>query len=139
MEEIKERIQSLDSVQLRSELLRYGEKVGPVTPSTHTLFLNRLAEKIYRAEHPHASTQDAASSRPASDKSDAAAAGIPEAEGKRAAAVTTTPTGGKGTKNGADKEEDCTYYVVTLAEPPNTSTDDAPGTAKSLVFWCRYD
>lgn len=52
MEELLHRVENLDNVQLRTELLKHGDKVGPVTPSTRKVFVSRLAKKLFAIEHP---------------------------------------------------------------------------------------
>ena len=47
MDEIFETVKLLDTAQLRSKLLEIGIKVGPITPTTKSLFQKRLAKAIF--------------------------------------------------------------------------------------------
>ncbi|KAK7457272.1 hypothetical protein BaRGS_00039269, partial [Batillaria attramentaria] len=60
MEEILDRVETLDNVQLRAELLKHGERVGPVTASTRKVFVSRLAKKLYAVDHPGCHAKKAA-------------------------------------------------------------------------------
>ncbi|KAL8583378.1 hypothetical protein ACOMHN_035360 [Nucella lapillus] len=114
MEEIRSKLKSLDNVQLRAELLKQGEKVGPVTPSTREVFLSRLAKKLY-VEHPSSETQETPGSETElSVDKEGVKASDSVADAKEPGGL-STPTGRKGMKNGMERDA-CVYYVVIMAD-----------------------
>lgn len=48
MEEILKEVKNLDAKTLREKLLENGVKVGPIAPSSISLFQRRLANEIFR-------------------------------------------------------------------------------------------
>lgn len=135
MEDIPDRLNILDNVQLRAELLKHGEKVGPVTPTTRSLFLSKLAQKVYAAEHAD-STNTTAASLPGTEKGAKASTATRASSGSEsggvatvaAAALTLTPTGRKAMPESSDeKGEPCVYYVVTLADNSAANASNAGG------------
>lgn len=152
MEDILSRLNRLDNVQLRTELLKHGEKVGPVTDTTRSLFLSKLAAKLYVVEHPESGTENAAASQCGTEPKGAeanVARGISaELEPGVLTAVTaelmSTPPGRKVTLgNSGDKEEPCAHYVVILADSATASSNagSVPGKVKvslgtPLVVFC---
>lgn len=115
MEDILERLESLDNVQLRTELLKQGEKVGPVTPTTRKLFLSKLAKKLFLIQHPH---ENATIMDHTVDRS------ILEGTNRKTSPERPTSSfcSKSSSDNGSDQDESCTYYVVNLAVPGNAAT-----------------
>ena len=56
MEDILENVKSLDNGQLREKFQELGIKVGPITPTTKTLFQKRLAKAIFEEKTGNVST-----------------------------------------------------------------------------------
>lgn len=146
MEDILNQLEKLDNVQLRAELLKHGEKVGPVTPTTRTLFLSKLASKRYAAEHPEDSTGNIAATASQFGTERGAEAntvtgissglepGVPATVTLTGAQI-STPTGRKVTSgNSGDKEEPCVYYVVILANSPTASSNASTISGKNKIL-----
>ncbi|XP_070198136.1 ankyrin repeat and LEM domain-containing protein 2-like isoform X2 [Littorina saxatilis] len=132
MDDITNRLQSLSNVQLRTELLKHGEKVGPVTPTTRKLFLSKLAKKIFTVEHPDAVTgiEDSVGDGKETEAGpvNARSGG---GDGETGAVLTPTTTKSALDRSG-EREEPSAYYVVILAESPATTPNI--GTAEHRVF-----
>lgn len=147
MEDILNQLEKLDNVQLRAELLKHGEKVGPVTHTTRTLFLSKLASKRYAAEHPEDSTEleniaATASASQLGTKRGAEANTVtvissglePGVSATVTGAQISTPTGRKVTSgNSGDKEEPCAYYVVILADSVTASSNASTISGKNKI------
>lgn len=125
-------LEDLDNVQLRSELVRHGEKVGPVTPTTRALLLRKLANKLCATQHPLVDTTTEKSSKETASKSNDHEFGDSKVAVDQTASLDGTPTGKKGGLDGVDKEESCTYYVVILSESVNSGAQSVAGTV-----WCK--
>lgn len=52
MEEILVQVKTLSGEEIRAKLIELGEKVGPITPATKSLFEKKLARKLFSIQHP---------------------------------------------------------------------------------------
>ncbi|XP_076446856.1 uncharacterized protein LOC143284097 [Babylonia areolata] len=130
MENILDKLSSLDNVQLRAELLKLGERVGPVTPTTRPVFLSRLAHKLHRAQCPEGEEDQNSQ--------------CPDRKGDRSSTTDTTAaiseqdspaTGRKGTAKSTGEKEASMYYVVIQVDCCSSSAlDDSNTVAEQRVF-----
>lgn len=68
MEEILKEVKTLDAKSLREKLLENGVKVGPIAPSSISLFQRRLANEIFRKRGGVEQDQPDVENEPAKEK-----------------------------------------------------------------------